>query len=192
MEEKVNFNTQKTIVMYVTARQFKNAILEEEMIVIPNYFNVEEGSVLEWGSTKMTVKGNKCISKVFPFVVNKAFACEVYLKLLLIESNYDLKKLKRGEKHNIFKLYEKNNSNLKEYIENEFLIFGESANKEYVEKEIKDISNVFIQWRYIYEKLNEENVVNYGFLNMFCELLDKYSQEVIMKNYNYDVTKDMR
>ena len=94
--------------MYITARQFKNAIEIEEAIIIPaKQNNLPDGIVLSFGdSIKLTARGNKMVTKIFPFLVNKAFSCEVYLKLILIESGIKLEELNHRDLHNLKKLYD--------------------------------------------------------------------------------------
>lgn len=192
--ENLEPKTKNLIDMYITARQFKNAVLEEEMIILPAKQNgMIDGTILKWGGAKITFKGDKQITRIFPFIVNKAFACEVYLKLVLIVDDFDFMKIKRSELHELLKLYENITEKFKEDFFRFFLInYGEKANKEFLENEIKNISNVFKKWRYIYEQNGKENIVNNGFLNIFCDYLDKYSQKLILDKYNYDVSKDMR
>lgn len=182
----------KLVTMYITARQFKNAILEEEILILPAA-NMKENTVLNWGGTKITFRGDKILTRIFPFIVNKSFACEVYLKLLLEDVDFSFKTLKNYERHNLFKLYENTPEEFKRtlfsfYIEN----YGEKADQQFIETEISNIADVFKEWRYIYEKINDENKVNSGFLNSFCGFLDRYAQRMIKTKYNYDVDKDMR
>lgn len=181
----------QVVEMYITARQFKNAVLEEEMIILPTkILNAKEGTTLQWGSTKITLRGEKSIVRIYPFIVNKAFACEVYLKLILAEDDFDFKSLKI---HNILKLFKNTSEKFKRYFYEFFQTeYGEKADETFLKSEITKISNVFQEWRYIYERTNEENLVNYGFLNAFCDFLDKYSQQLISEQYSYDVSKNMR
>lgn len=177
--------------MYITARQFKNAIREDEMIVLPSLNNTS--TVLKWGGTKVKFSGNERIIRIYPFIVNKAFACEVYLKLLLNNYNFDINSLKPYERHNLFKLYENTTTEFKEEMFSYFFkIYGEDANKEFIENQIHNISEAFKHWRYIYEHINEFNEINNGFLNIFCNYLDNYCIKVIYEKYNYDVKQNMR
>ena len=189
---KLNSKGKKIVEMYITARQFKNAVLQEEMIIIPNTI-IGKDTVIEWGGTKITVRGSQYFCKTFPFVVNKAFACEVYLKLILIENNFDLKKMKNHELHNLFKLYQNTDNKFKSDLINFFKNkYGNKIDELRFEEEIKKISKVFIKWRYIYEQAGKNPIVNYGFLNSFCDVLDDYTKKIILDNYNYDVNEDMR
>lgn len=177
--------------MYLVGRQFKNAILEEEMIVLPNGTNND--TTFSWGSTKLTFRGNQHLIRVFPFIVNKAFACEVYLKLLLSHQGFDFKTLKPTERHDLFVLYKNTNTDFKKNFYSYFAsTFGKKATSDFLESEIEKISNVFVKWRYIYENIAEAQSVNSGFLNAFCYYLDELCQKMILKEYNYDVSKNMR
>ena len=189
--ESLSKEAKQLVEMYLVGRQFKNAILEEEIIVLPNGTN--NGNVLSWGTTKITLRGNQYLVRVFPFVVNKAFACEVYLKLLLTHQEFDLKTLKQSERHNLFVLFKNTNNEFKvnfySYFSSEFI---EKANEDFLNKEIEKIANVFIKWRYIYENIEEAKAVNYGFLNAFCEYLNDLCKQMILEEFNYDVSKNMR
>ena len=193
MYNSLNEKGKKIVEMYLTDRQFKNAVLEDEMIILPSAILQKNDAVLKWGDTKIRFRGEKPIIRIYPFIVNKAFACEVYLKLLLIEADFDFSKLKKSELHNLFKLYENTDSTFKQILLNKFISqFGDNANEEFIENEIKNISDVFVRWRYIYEKIDEINKVNYGFLNQFCDFLDRYSQQTILDKYHYNVDETMR
>lgn len=181
----------KLVEMYLVGRQFKNAILEEEMIVLPNGTN--SSTVLTCGSSKITFRGNQKLLRIFPFIVNKAFACEVFLKLLLSQRGFDLQTLKRQERHNLFVLYKNTDAVFKQDFYCYFASkFGKSATVDFLENEIEHISNVFVKWRYIYEHIEETNSVNYGFLNAFCDYLNELCQKMILEEFNYDVSKNMR
>lgn len=192
--KKLDPKGKKLVEMYITARQFKNAILEEEMMILPaQQNNIKDNTVIEWGGTKVSFCGDKMISRIYPFIVNKSFACEVYLKLLLVDIDFNFNTLKNYELHNLFKLYKNTDDYLKTVLFSFFYKkYGEQANKQFIEKEISNISNVFKDWRYIYERVNEENIVNSGFLSTFCGFLDRYAQQLIKSKYDYNVDENMR
>ena len=192
---KIPIESRKHIHMYITARQFKNAVLINEMLTVPALSNnLPENTEISFGGL-ITAKasGNKIVSKFFPFMVNKSFSCEIYLKYILTESNINFKDLKGKKGHDLWLLYDRlftNNSNIND-------MFIEYINKYTksiidIEKEIKDISNVFESWRYIYEKYDEAQQINHGFLDMFCNFLDVYCMAIIKTKYNYDINKDIR
>ena len=189
--ESLSKEAKQLVEMYLVGRQFKNAILEDEIIVLPNGTN--NGNVFSWGTTKITLRGNQYLVRVFPFVVNKAFACEVYLKLLLTHQGFDLKTLKQSERHNLFVLFKNTNNDFKIKFYSYFISeYSEKANEDFLNKEIEQIANVFIKWRYIYENIEEAKAVNSGFLNAFCEYLNDLCKQKILEEFNYDVSKNMR
>lgn len=179
------------IEMYVTARQFKNAIMDDEIIILPSQDNIN--GVLNWGEHKVKFCGNKKIIRIFPFIVNKAFSCEVYLKLLLKIFNFNINSLKKYERHNLFILYKNTTTEFKVDMLNYFAkAYDGKSNKDCIENQIYNISDTFTHWRYIYEHINEFSEISIGFLNTFCNYLDDYCIKIINKQYKYDVNQDMR
>ena len=120
--------------------------------------------------------------------MNKSFACEVYLKLILLENNIDFKDLKGINGHKIFKLYSKTNSDFKSNLHHEMCL-KKFTN---IEDKIENISEAFINWRYIYEKYEKIDSLDFMFLDELCNYLDAKAKELILKKYNYDVNKDIR
>ncbi len=196
-------NDGKSIInMYVTARQFKNAILINEMVSLPNTINGQLIKAMgkQTGFDIFSTSDNKIKNKMFPFLVNKAFACEVYLKLILKSEKTDLDELitkkiiTKNEKHELLSLLNLIKCNLKNDI---IISINSSTTKKITVSEfddkVKKISNVFAHWRYIYEKVNgQDNIVEFTFLNVFCEYLDLYTKALILKSYKYNVDEDIR
>ncbi len=176
----------KEVLMYVAARQFKRAIDKDEMIIIPKNKNmILDNSIINFGIFTATVRGNEFISKIYPFIVNKSFACELYLKTILKMNGQQIPRGNRG--HMLNELFN-------EVCEKEKLLENISKSfrmkKDLITEEINGISKAFEEWRYIYEK--DENQLNYGFLNGFCDFLDDYVKNKILNERGYDVTKDCR
>lgn len=147
--------------MYSTARQFKNAVLINEII---------------------EHKQNKHINKIFPFIVNKSFACEVYLKTInKIEEKKD-KKI-----HNLIDLAKMTGINdyFKQYLKKTCPKLTEKE----IDNSLLNISNAFEEWRYIYEKRDIK--VMYGFLNSYCEFLDMFCKQLMLNKLNIDVDKEL-
>ena len=152
-------------------------------------YNLKDNSQVKLNEHSLvTVRGKKIISKQTPFIVNKSFACEIYLKLILLENNIDFKDLKGINGHKIFKLYSKTNSDFKSNLYHEMRL----KNFTNIEDKIENISEAFINWRYIYEKYEKIDSLDFMFLDELCNYLDEKSKELILKNYNYDVNKDIR
>ena len=148
--------------MYVIARQFKNIVEIDELVPTPK---------------------NDFRNKIYPFIVNKSFSCEVYLKLILMATQ---KKKKKG--HNLKELSQMINidTKFKNYLLSNKL---ELTNKEFDEY-LNNISNAFEDWRYIYEK--EDIKIMHGFLNTFCNFLDEYCKELMKDLFNIDVDKELK
>lgn len=196
--KKLNSKEKEIVEMYITARQFKNAILINEMVTLPNNVNGELTKKLgkNLGFDIFETKGNRIQNKIYPFLVNKAFACEVYLKLILKIEHTDLdelvnsKVIRRNEKHSLFSLLNLIHYDLIGLIVNSY---NNEVTKKDIEEEIKKIADAFMKWRYIYEYLNnQDNIVNYVFLDKFCETLNIYTKTIIKSELNYDVNNDIR
>ena len=128
MYNSLNEKGRKLVEMYLTARQFKNAVLEDEMIILPYAILQKNDAVFKYGGIKIRFRGKEPIIRIYPFIVNKAFACEVYLKLLLIEADFVFDRLKRNELHKLFKLYENTDSTFKQILLNKFIAqFGNNG-----------------------------------------------------------------
>ena len=102
-----------------------------------------------------------------PFVVNSAFACEMYLKTL--QSIYG----KAEEIHNFSSLFKHLPNKLKDKVNKlakeksaDFKIHSKILFKDH----IKTISNAFVDWRYIYEK--ESATVNINVILLILTVLD--------------------
>ena len=210
--DNLNLKSKERIMMYTTARQFKNAVPIEEMLIIPSKiddwiyysdirlnnaklqdlittYGIKDNSpIIQNGITMVTARGTKIISKQSPFIVNKSFACEVYLKLILEENNIEWKDLKGKEGHNSWKLYSKMPNTLKKDLNKVMLSKGFTI----IDAKIKKISTAFINWRYIYQNYKENVSLDFIFLNEFCNYLDTIAKTIILKTYNYDVDKDTR
>lgn len=141
----------KIINIYRSAKQFKNAIYLNEVLVLPKRI------------------------RMIPFIVNKAFSCELYLKCIIcINSLKD-----PSRQHSLFKLYKE--CNIDESVESYFT----EMNKVELEKEIKKISDTFIKFRYVYEYTPLE--INCGFLNRLCDCLDRIAHTKVLKQCQIDM-----
>ncbi|UPW20317.1 hypothetical protein M0C34_08670 [Agarivorans sp. TSD2052] len=102
-----------------------------------------------------------------PFVVNSAFACEMYLKTLqnIYGKAEEIHSLSSLFKHLPNKLKDKINKLTKEKSV-EFQIQSKTLFKDH----IKTISNAFVDWRYIYEQ--ESATVNISVILLILTVLD--------------------
>jgi len=192
--DQLCFEYKKNIQMYLTARQFKNAIFDDEVFIIPAKNGVFDISKINFdGLFKPKFKGDKFVIRIMPYIVNKSFACEVYLKLILIIFNVDISDLKAKEKHNLYNLYMKMPEDFKRILFRRYFKASDfEVCEEFLEEEIKKISNAFVGWRYIYETIETGSTINSGFLSWFCDTLDLYSKTLIKNKYKYDVDFDIR
>lgn len=103
-----------------------------------------------------------------PMIMTGAFACEIYLKILLTKQNISYER-----KHSLEDLYNLLNDKSKDDIKTAFLEEGFDEN---FDKGLEEISNAFVKWRYFYE-LNPRNgfeVISVRFLKLFLYILEKY------------------
>ena len=118
-------------------------------------------------------------------IVNSAFACEVFLKSLLVYYGMDINEIVDDKGHGVHKLAglwklleEKDSSCTSLMIQKCTEQFKLSKTDKFFEL-LDNISNAFVFWRYIYEK--HEGRIHVGFLNYFRELLKEVCCE---KYYN--------
>ena len=140
----------KSVNAYRSARQFKSIAINQIVFI--------EG---------------RAYPTIIACITNKALACELFLKSIIIMNT---KQLPNGHR-------------IKDLVK-EADIFEElklMLNKYNLEDEINKISNAFIEWRYIYE-INEATIFS-GFLNDLCDTLEKVTRERILKIYNLDMLK---
>ena len=101
-----------------------------------------------------------------PFVVNAAFACEMYLKMMLRLHD------KQKNTHNLIALFKLLPNKLKDQInkitkqkEGDFRL-----ESHLFKDQLKTISNAFVDWRYIYEQ--EEASININRILLILAVLD--------------------
>ena len=116
-----------------------------------------------------------------PAIVNSAFACEVFLKALLLYYNIPVK-----NEHKLKDLYELLPQNDKEQIKQETLIKYPVGWKDgFGLERLEHISDAFVKWRYNYEHVPGKKGsmhIDIGFLNAFRNTLrDVYYITEILK-----------
>ena len=101
-----------------------------------------------------------------PATVNSAFACEVYLKALLLFHDVPLKK-----EHKIEKLFDMLPYDPKDYVKQTTMIYYGGMWKDAFGRElVESISDAFVDWRYSYETVGTKRAslqINIGFLTAF-------------------------
>lgn len=105
-----------------------------------------------------------------PVIVNCAFACEIFLKLLLALQNTEYKKC-----HGLKDLFDLLSKETKEKI-NSCLLQNYGTLKDVNGFELLQMySNAFTEWRYSYEYYNLQ--IDQTFLFVFCEILKKECED---------------
>ena len=193
--EQMKIDDVKNLQIYLTARQFKNSIFPDEIFILPvnKENNFIPGKMVIKDFMTITLRGDKTITRILPYIVNNCFACELYLKLMMILFNISVDTIPKNQRHDLYKLYSKMPEKMKLKIFDDYSNASKSnVNLNFFEEELKKISNVFVKWRYIHEDIDKENIVNIGFLRWFCDALDVYCSSLIKKKYNYDISIDFR
>lgn len=126
---------------------------------------IEPNNIIECRFKSHTVSG----------IVNSAFACEVFIKTLLIIHGVTVKKM-RGKKASdghdlkkLWKLFKESNYETALQVELKMQEIFNSNNKSMFDELLDSISNAFDYWRYIYEK--DDGNININFLRFFRLLL---------------------
>lgn len=135
---------------------------------------------------------NSVILHNVPSIVNSVFACEIFLKCLLVKQNYEEFK----NIHNLcnlwkmIKVYYNNKCN---DIENTCINFyyseGEKVDKKIFVKKMKSIGNSFVQWRYAYEF--DELSLDRNFIKFFRIVLRNFCcEEIYNKSWSDYIKKE--
>lgn len=103
-------------------------------------------------------------------IVNCAFACEIFLKLLLEFNNVKYKK-QHGLKELFDLLPEELRVKINRHLLQNYGTLKDSNGFEFLQL----YSNAFTEWRYSYEKFNLR--IERNFLFLFCKILKKESEE---------------
>lgn len=111
-------------------------------------------------------------------VVNLAFACELFLKLLLTGVQYDSKNHKLNE---LWKVLDSNHHDIADTIKND--VSNKLSSDMTFEKMLEDDSNVFYNFRYFYETETMKKIHNHPlrpqFLRCFCFSLNRICNQLI-------------
>ena len=102
---------------------------------------------------------------LIPAIAFYAFSLEVYLKFLLLIFNEI-----NSKKHDISKLYEMLDQNIKFQIENKI-----GYNHDTFKSNLKIFKNAFIEWRYFYEE-RDPKIVNLDFVKKMIFAIEEIIQ----------------
>ena len=119
------------------------------------------------------------MSHMVACIVNSAFACEVFIKALLIYYGNTVDEIHGHELYKLWAKYKEidigSASNVEQTVKNIF----NSKNENMFDECFRNISNAFYEWRYIYEKHGA--TIHIQFLRIFRETLREFCCE---KFYN--------
>lgn len=118
------------------------------------------------------------VESFIPFIVNMSFACELYLKLIVINNGKTIGEVKK-QSHNLYDLYNLLTDAQKNYIYNSFkrpMIYS-------IEQELKEINSAFPDWRYlVLDKANgSQKKIQYKphFVKEFTQILDNFCANIL-------------
>lgn len=126
---------------------------------------IEPNNIIEYRFTSHTVSG----------IVNSAFACEVFIKTLLVIHGVSVKEM-RGKRASdghelkkLWKLFKEKDCETALLVELKMQEIFNSNNESMFDELLDSSSNAFEYWRYIYEK--DDGNININFLRIFRLLL---------------------
>lgn len=112
-------------------------------------------------------------------IVNSAFACEIFIKALLLNSGKTIEEIKKA-KHGIeglLELLKAVNPTLSADIENRVISIFQSTDPEFFNTAMSTISDAFVTWRYIYE--SHGATIHINFLRIFREVMREVCCETL-------------
>lgn len=110
-----------------------------------------------------------------PYMVNSAFACELFLKAVLEENNVNY-----GRIHLLKDLFDLLPKKIKKEIES-------SVDDEEFSSKLTASSNTFVNFRYIFEDINKVAKVNLEFWEKFVAAIYLYCKNNLKKGENIHV-----
>lgn len=103
-------------------------------------------------------------------IVNSAFACEVFIKTLLVFHGTSFEELNRFHKlETLWSKLKTKDCRTTSLVEQRVQEWFNSKTENLFDKLLSEISDAFVYWRYIYEK--DSGSLNLNFLRYFRELL---------------------
>lgn len=136
----------------VSRRMFKHACA---FLDCASFCQIEPNNI-EYRMSSHTVAG----------IVNSAFACEVFIKSLLVFYGESFKKLNDHELKNLWSKYKNKDVEKALLVEQGIRLWFNSNNEKMFDELLGVCSNAFQYWRYIYEK--NEGSVHILFLRGFA------------------------
>lgn len=110
---------------------------------------------------------------IIPIIVNASFACELYMKSILVKSGLPVKKLRKCG-HKLDELFYILPDGQRNDIQKR--MYNRGYGNEF-ELHLGEISNAFIEWRYWFE--GTEKCVENIFLGNFCDVLEEVADRYV-------------
>jgi hypothetical protein len=123
------------------------------------------------GSNPLVKINNKLHPTIIASISNTAFACELFLKSIIM---INTKKEVKG--HLIDELVEK--AGVSDKLKNNLLEYD-------IDKELNEIDNAFTVWRYSYEY--DSLKINSKFLFQLCDELENINKNIIQEQFNINM-----
>lgn len=142
-------------VLLDSSRMFKHACA---FVDCAKYCEIEPNSI-EYRMQSHTVSG----------IVSSAFACEVFIKSLLVFHGITIEKIKGHDLKKLWNKFKAKDCETACLVEERMQEWFKSENENMFDELLDNISDAFEYWRYIYEKQNGS--VNLNFLRGFRDLL---------------------
>lgn len=156
-------------VLFDSCRMFKHACAFADCA---KYCEIEPNSI-EYRMQSHTVSG----------IVNSAFACEVFIKSLLVFHGISVEKLKGHHLKKLWDEFKTIDCKTALLVEKKMRETFTSENSHMFDELLDNISNAFEYWRYIYEK--KGGSINLNFLRCFRELLREVCcNQLYQKSWN--------
>lgn len=102
-------------------------------------------------------------------IVNSAFACEVFIKSLLVSKGKNINEIKGHKLKDLWNKYRECNSSIASDFEKNVMQYFNTTNESFFDESLENISNAFEKWRYIYEIHGAKIHIN--FLRVFRLML---------------------
>ena len=128
-----------------------------------------------------------------PGIVNSAFACEVFIKALLVYHGMTLDHIKHiGHRlENLWNAYAIKDSQTSSQVQDSIRNYFQSGDNTLFDRKLKEASNAFVDWRYMYE--GREVELNLHFLMAFREVLrTTCCQQLYGKSWSEFVESDAK
>ncbi|WP_316718980.1 HEPN domain-containing protein [Terrisporobacter petrolearius] len=141
------------------------------------YTKYEQALNFKYASDRclMTIRQGGIEYLPIPYMVNSAFACEIFLKAIL-----EQKRIKYGKNHMLYELYKLLPKEIKEHLER-------VINEKDFDKKLRDCSNVFVDFRYIYENIFKAEKIDLTFWETFVNTIFEYSKNNLEKGENVTI-----